>query len=647
MRILLYIPTFIDVTAPLLGVPSLVAYLKENGCSDIIVKDLNLEILEYLVESNYLDTQAKKVIQDFERLNDLKELTVENCKEYETLYPLYSFCQPNFQRKLEEYLYILRERDRFYDVPYYVLHIKGFFDNLFKLINYKNSLGLDYLFACQVNEEISEDHKLFPQFYKSRILPQASKIQPDLIGFSVCYRDQFQPAVYLAQLLKENFPAVPIVMGGTHLNVLKDKDLTTEKKYFSYVDAYLLGEGEIPFLALVKELENKGDLFRAPNLIYLQEGSVRINPAVEVLPVNQLPAPDFSCLPLQNYLAPELVLSYRVTRGCYWNQCVFCVHFQTKHFSYRKAHRVVEDIKTMSLKYDTVFFYFVDDSLPKAFLDKFLELLEQEKINIHWVGNIRCEEFLTTEYIKKLAQSGCRELYLGIESGSQRILDLIKKGINIATVERIIHDCHRYSIAVKMNYIKGLPHEDKHDIEATMNFIQRTAKNSDIIALTPLGIGENTNIARDPGYFGVEILDKKDPSRLFLNFRRTKGILSFEEIDRLYDEHPILFDRFTFFNRIHHFLYTLKFSDRDFQELTPRMGLITETLENYLLRDITDLSLQLEKKPLFKNNHQPQVFNFNTRQIQEMSKGEGAGTLTPRQTIYLYSRLNFEILADI
>ena len=71
MRILLYIPTFIDVTAPLLGIPSLVAYLKKNGFNDIIVKDLNLEILDYLANADYLDNQAKRVIRDFEQLNNL------------------------------------------------------------------------------------------------------------------------------------------------------------------------------------------------------------------------------------------------------------------------------------------------------------------------------------------------------------------------------------------------------------------------------------------------------------------------------------------------------------------------------------------------------------------------------------------------
>jgi anaerobic magnesium-protoporphyrin IX monomethyl ester cyclase len=643
MRILLYIPIFIDVTAPLLGIPSLVAHLKKNGYNDIIVKDLNLEILDYLANSDYLDNQAKRVIRDFEHLNNLQELTVETGQEYEKLVNLYIFCQLNLYRKLEEYLYMLRDPERFYDVSYYMLNIKSFFDNCFQLMNFKNSLDLDYLFASPISGDISDNNELIPGFYQSKVLPGIEELQPDIIGISVCYSSQYQPTVYLTRLIKERFPAVHIVIGGTHLNVLKNRHLSTEKEYFSAVDSYLLGEGEIPFLALLKELEGSGDLSKVPNLIYCLAGNITVNESVDGLPVNELPVPDFTCLPLENYLAPETVLPYRVARGCYWNQCAFCVHFQTRDFSFKKPGQVFEEIKALKEKFHTGYFYFVDDSVPKAFLEKFLGLIEKENLKINWVINIRCEPFLTGDFIKRLSQCGCRQLYLGIESGSQQILDIIKKGIKIDTVEQIINHCHKYAIAVKMNFIKGLPHEDKQDIEDTINFIKRTAKNSDIIALTPLGIGENTDIARDSQHFGVEILDKKDPARLFLSFRRTRGLISFAEIDRLYDQHTDIFDRFTFFNRVHHFLYSLKFSKKEFEALTPRLFLISDNVENYLLRDISNLQIDMEKKPVFKNNHQPQVFNYHIKQVGEMT----AEPLSPRQTIYLYSLLNYEILADI
>jgi tRNA A37 methylthiotransferase MiaB len=642
MRILLYIPTFIDVTAPLLGIPSLVAYLKKNGFTDIVVKDLNLEILDYLAEADYLDNQAKRVTRDFEQLNDMQELTAATAKKYEKLVHLYIFCQSDLHRKLEEYAYMLRDPGQFYDISYYMLNIKSFFDNCFKLINYKNPMDIDYLFASKAARKITDDNELFAGFYKSRVLPGIEELQPGVIGISVCYASQYQPAVYLGRLIKEKFPHIHLVMGGTHLNELKNNQLTVRKEYFSYVDSYLVGEGEIPFLALLKELEGGGDLSKVPNLIYCAGDNVRVNEPAAGLPVHELPQPDFTCLPLNDYLSPGTVLPYRIARGCYWNRCAFCVHFQTKDFSFKKAGQVFEEVKALSEKYHAQYFYFVDDSIPKAFLEKFMDRIEAENLEITWVVNIRCEPFLTGEFIKRLSQCGCRQLYLGIESGSQRILDLIEKGIKIDTVEQIINHCHKYGIAVKMNFIKGLPHEDKQDIEDTLNFIKRTAKNSDIIALTPLGVGENTDISREPGRFGIEILDKKDASGLFFYFRRTKGIVSPAEIDRLYHD-PMIFDRFSFFNRIHHLFFTAKFPKKDFEQLTPRMFLISDNIENYLVRDINDLHIDMEKKPVFKNNHRPQLFNYNIKQVREMT-GE---TLSPGQTIYLYSLLNYEILADI
>jgi len=643
MRLLLYIPAFIDVTAPLLSVPSLVAYLKKNGYDDIVVKDLNVEFMHFLQESDYLETQAKTVIQDFENLNALKELTPEETPEFNRLYNLYIFCKLQIYKKLGEYLDILRDKEQFYDVCRYTVTVHGFFQHCFNLINYKNALGLDYLFVARVMERIPDDDRIFTQFYKERILPQIDQIQPQVIGFSVCYSDQFHSSVYLAEMIKERYPQIHIVMGGTHFNVLKDDFLVCKPEYFRFADSYIVGEGEIPLLALLKELENGKHLEKVPNLIYMQADTIMVNDAFDGLPIQELPSPDFSCVSLDEYLAPHHVLPYRIARGCYWNKCAFCVHFQTKHFSYKDARLVVDDIAALSRQYRTHFFYFVDDSLPKAFLDNFMDIIETEGIEIYWVGNIRCDKFMTPSFIAKLAKSGCRELYLGIESGSQRILDLVKKGIDLNLVEQIIHECHKHSIAIKMNYISGLPHEDQTDIETTVNFIKRTAKNSDIIALTPLGIGKGTDIGENPSHYGVELLEKKDKRRIFLNFKRTRGLLDFDQIERLYKEHSIIFNRFSFFNRVHHFLYTLHLPRKDFEELASRLYMVSDRIHYYFMRDSQDFQLEMNKIPIFCNNHHPEMFNFNLKDIQNPTNGK----IPAKQTLYLYSFLNFEILTDI
>lgn len=647
MRIIIYIPLFVDVTAPLLGAPSLAAYLSANGFQDVRVCDMNTELLHFLERSDYLEKQAEKVIADFESLNDGPAMTDGQASLYAQLHSLYSFCKFGLYGQWGNYLNKLRNGESFYDVLPYTITIKNYFEQCFKLMSYGQSWEVDFLFACRLNDALDVRGDLFDRFYREWLLPKFLELNPDVVGFSVCYSDQYQPAVSLAKRIREISPGKAIVFGGTHLNVLKEQHLMTEAGHFQFADFYILGEGEIPLAALLTEMEGARDWSRVPNLLYRDGDRVILNPLLDGVDIDKLPAPDYSVLPLADYLSPEMVLPYRIARGCYWNKCAFCVHFQTRHFSFKSADAVVADIKRYIGLFNTRCFYFVDDSLPKKFLDRFCQLLEEENIRILWVGNIRCEKFLNGDYIEKLARSGCKQLYLGIESGSQRILNLIRKGIDIAWCEKIINECHRCGIAVKMNFIKGLPYEDEQDIRETLDFIRRTAKNSDIIALTPLGIGENTDIAKNPDHFGVQLLDKKDPQRLFLSFKRTEGILEFDKIDRLYDENVDLFNRFSFFNRIHHMLFSTRFGAEEYQSLTPRLFMIEKKAREYLFRDSGAVTPDLSKKPVFAQKHMPLLLNFNLKQIAGYHQAEGAPPLAPRQTIYLYSLLNFEILSEI
>ncbi len=488
MKLLFIIPPFVDITAPLLGLPFLVAYLKCKSFSDIHIMDLNIEFLDFLSESDYLEKQACLIIEDFEILDRLGSLERSQYKKYQHLVSLYGFCVTKGYKNLNYYMNFLREKETFYDVSRYSNEVLTFFHLCFQLVNYKSPASISFLFYTSNTNLIPEGEHIFSRYYEEKVLPRISRLRPDIIGFSVCYEFQFFHAMYLGKRIKKNHPSIFVVVGGTHMKMMQRDFQEGNIDFFSSADAYVIGEGEIPMNALLLKLQEGGkDLSSVPGLFYMDnQNQVQVTEPSHPIPLDELPLPDFTDLPLDKYLSFKNVIPYRVSRGCYWNKCAFCSHFQTREFSFKKARHVLEDIKKLMTLYKTDFIYFVDDALPQAFLEKFADLSIAKKIDVKWLGNIRPEKFLTEPFIQKMAQAGCREVYLGIESASQKLLDAVHKGIDINTVKQIVNDCHKHSISIKMNFISGLPFETSKDICQTIRFIKNNAKNCDIICLTPV-----------------------------------------------------------------------------------------------------------------------------------------------------------------
>ncbi|MDQ1354210.1 MAG: hypothetical protein QG657_4519, partial [Acidobacteriota bacterium] len=507
-----------------------------------------------------------------------------------------------------------------------------------QLVNYKSQASISFLFYTHSTDPIPAGNHVFTRFYHEMVLPQINRLNPDIIGMSICYEFQFPHAVFLGSQIKENNSSSFILIGGTHVQMLEEELLKGNNDLFSFADAYILGEGEIPTVTFLEAIQSGKKFAPIPKLFFKgQHHFEKTTGNVDLIPLTNLPLPDFTDLPLDRYLSPKTVIPYRVSRGCYWNKCAFCSHYQSRSFSFKKAEQVITDIKELTKRHHTDYIYFVDDALPKGFLEKFSDLSILENLDIKWLGNIRAEEFFTEALIKKMSQAGCKELYIGIESASQKLLDFIQKGITIDTVERIITDCHKHAISMKMNFIEGLPGEDHDDISQTVRFIKKNARNCDIICLTPLVVDSHTPLADNPQNFGLEIGHKKRSYSTALEFKRTSGILNDDIIHKLYSQDGDRINRFHFFSRIHHFLYTPRFSRKEFEQLEIQYFLLSDKIQNSAPPSKRQIHLDLTQIPYLKD-YRFIPLNFcidgeNTELTDE--------SLTAQKTYHIYSLQNF------
>jgi radical SAM superfamily enzyme YgiQ (UPF0313 family) len=295
--------------------------------------------------------------------------------------------------------------------------------------------------------------------------------QPDIIGFSVM-TPSYALALSMARFTKKLSDAF-IVFGGPH-PTLCPEDAAKD----TAVDAVIVGEGETAFLQLAKLFEHgpKDFLHNVPSAVFRgNDGivSTALQPLIENL--DALPYPDYESLVRPAPSELQNRYSVIVSRGCPY-RCAFCVDhlIWRKRTRFRTHEHVTDEIKYLYGKYDLGNLFFQQDSfLNKPELARAVSAdLVRARIRIPWWCAARVDQ-IHQELLRTLKESGLAAVILGIESGSQRILDIMNKKISIPQIERSVALLKENGIKAYAFFMIGVPDETEDDILQTMSLMKR------------------------------------------------------------------------------------------------------------------------------------------------------------------------------
>ena len=204
---------------------------------------------------------------------------------------------------------------------------------------------------------------------------------------------------------------------------------------------------------------------------------------IEVRNLDSLPFPDWSMVDYKFYAFPSYAriktmksasLDIMMGRGCI-NKCSFCAYRVTSSVRYYSAEYLIQQMQYMIKNYQIHDFYFLDGSIgnnPKL-LKEFCNKIIETRLNqtIKWYGNIRVDQ-VDEDLLKNLWKAGCRYLFYGFESGSQRILDLMNKGVKVEDNYRVANIHNKLKFPYNASMIFGYPGEREEDILMTMKFLK-------------------------------------------------------------------------------------------------------------------------------------------------------------------------------
>jgi len=317
---------------------------------------------------------------------------------------------------------------------------------------------------------------------------QILEMNPTVVGFSVYYISE-EPTKWMCQEIKRRAPHVKIAVGGPNVH----KSWFPIQKYYDYV---VIGEGEKNLLVMLDDIE-EGKEHSEP-MILTQPEDQRIN-------INGLPMPDYESIDFSQYEIPNGVNS-EISRGC-TAKCTFCEETHFWKYRQRQSVDLISEIEWLYYNKGTDIIWFID-SLVNGNLKElraFALGLKAKGLNVKWTGYARCDGRMDYEYMKDLAEGGCIMFNYGIESGSQKVLDDMAKGVTIAEMEENFIDGKKVGIWAATNWIVGFPTESYQDFADSMTFLwrMRNMNINNVGAGVGYGLGPETIVGQNPHKYNV------------------------------------------------------------------------------------------------------------------------------------------------
>lgn len=543
---------------PWMGAPALVGHLKQYGFPHTHQRDLDLELYYYsmtpeahrrilalfdqelakmgkpgkLWKRIFLRTFAKLMLTLLRwwQLRDLKFFT-----RFREETPIYEqFPERGVIRYRRTLNGVLKLMGAYY---YPCLAYPKFFSNRDRKIFYKVHLWL----GCLLHDYLGLGYKALRAFYDSEVIPKIRAEGYDVVGMSVSVQRQYEPAIILAEAIREAGLKCKVLLGGSYVSEAYDSEWLEDKVIgtFDYVVRY---EGEDALHKILLHMQGECAFEDIPNLIYMKDGERVEHKRDRIRDIDILAAPDFDDLPLDKYLDRPVRLPIMGNRGCYWAKCTFCAHFWSLGVGKmrdRSAEKLVEDMHTIQEKHGVRSFFLCDESMYFPTLDGMSELILETGIDAKWAGMLRIEEGLTKERMQQYKDAGCHAFFFGLESMSQRMQDVIKKGTNVETVWRVLRDAKEVGIKVHLFMIFGIPGETEEDMLESVNFLRDHTELYDTVQLATFELMVGSPIWMKHERYGISepqiVSNHRRKEFSEVHFERVEG-LSNDEVARWVNE---------------------------------------------------------------------------------------------------------------
>lgn len=318
---------------------------------------------------------------------------------------------------------------------------------------------------------------------KGKVHEYLKKREPDLIGIGCCFSGYFAEALEVADMCKELYPSVPVVMGGAHAT------LEAEKIILNYpcVDFIVRNEGEITLEELIRGLRGELTVKTISGLCFRDSDHSPIlnSPRELIRDLDILPVPDRRFVDMEhykrsnhklfNFSRKKPVLTVMTSRGCPY-ECLFCCskNLWKRRWRPKSMERIFEEIEMLVSEYGAREICILDDQfiLKKERIYAFCDYFIDKKTPVSFSNIAGLSVWLADDekLLVKMRRAGFYKLTLPVESGNPEVLKFIKKNVDLDQAARLISKANKLGYWTGAFFIIGFPYETREQIMETISF---------------------------------------------------------------------------------------------------------------------------------------------------------------------------------
>lgn len=361
-------------------------------------------------------------------------------------------------------------------------------DPHFGFSRYAERLGRSASTFDELYEALNNDFTYIDHLLIQALVEKMKIVQPEIVSLSVPFPGNLYAAFRIAQWIKSKYPDVKIAMGGGFPNT--ELRSISDPRVFEFLDFICLDDGEAPVEHLIEHLDGKRNLPDLKRTFALIDGKVTYCNASKSPDYKQFETgtPDYSDLLINQYISViELVNPMHrmwsdgrwnkltMAHGCYWGKCTFCdISLDyIKIYEPIAASLLCDRMEQMIAQTGERGFHFVDEAAPPALMRSLaLEILKR-KLTVTWWTNIRFEKSFTKDLCLLLKASGCIAVSGGLEVASDRLLELIQKGVTVEQVARVCNHFTEAGIMVHAYLMYGFPTQTAQETIDSLEMVRQ------------------------------------------------------------------------------------------------------------------------------------------------------------------------------
>jgi radical SAM superfamily enzyme YgiQ (UPF0313 family) len=364
-----------------------------------------------------------------------------------------------------------------------------------------------------------------------KLKSEIGSFEPNIVGVT-SIAPLTRSAFLAAKAAKEALPDVTVILGGPHATFMDEQIIAEE----AAVDFVVRGEGELTLLEIAQNLQDSNKVDSIEGITFRRNKKVIRTPNRPFIQdLDKLPKPAYDHFELDRYrLFGKKLLPVITSRGCPF-QCAFCVATRMfgKAYRMRSAENVLDEIEWLKNVHGAEAFTFYDDTLTfdKNRLLKICNGMKNRKIGLPWDCQTRVDQ-VSKEILAQMKAAGCQQVFFGVESGCQKILDAVNKKTSIEQNEKAIRMAKQADLFVTISLMIGYPGETRDTLKQTLDFVQRSKPDDVYLCVaTPYPGTELRSLVEKRGWKMSSNLDLYDtmtpvfenpelPSEEIIKFRR-------------------------------------------------------------------------------------------------------------------------------